>query len=254
MKEYPPHPYAAIFPLRGGASLIELSDSIAAIGQIEEIVLLDRQVIDGRRRQAAAIRAGRQPRYRDFGSRPSDGSDPLEFSFAVNYHRRDDLSEAEKVLAAVGYARFKRGENQFTVGNSSDTTEVGPPPSQQEAAKKFGVGVKQIERAKAVMEHGTPELQEAMRTELVSVTDAASIAKEPPEVQRAALEKVRAKEAKTLAAAVAGMRPAIEDAGKIGKELSQLIERLQRVETAQAAARDLAVSGLRTALALIGKL
>lgn len=256
MKELPPHPYAELFPLRPGNSLIELSDSIAEHGQKEEIVLFERKVLDGRRRQAAAIRAGKKPAYREFGSRPQDGNDPLEFAFAVNYHRRDDMTQAEKVLAAVGYAKFKRGDNQHSVGDSSDTTNVGTSPkSQKQAAEKFGVNVKQIERAKAVLERGVPELQEAMKSEDVSISDAADIADEKPSVQRKAVKAVQSGEANTLKEAVGGMRPAApETPARIAKELEGVIDRLGRVQTAKTQARDLAREGLQKALALIRQL
>ena len=73
MKEYPAHPFADLFPLRAGTALIELSDSIAEHGQKEEIVLHEKKVLDGRRRQAACIRAGTTPLYRKWGSRTTDG-------------------------------------------------------------------------------------------------------------------------------------------------------------------------------------
>lgn len=248
IKEYAPHPYAGIFPFRADQSLVELSDSMAK-GQKEEIVLLDRMVLDGRRRQAAAIRAGVKPRYRQFGSRPGDGDDPLEFVFAVNFHRRD-LSEAERAIAAVNFSTMKRGDNQHT-GKGED----GPngPTSQKEAAKKFNVNPRKVKRAKKVIENGTPELQEAMRTEKVSVSDAAAIAGEKPEVQRKALADVEAGKVKTLQEAVKG-KDSSKELVKIGADLDKLIERLAQVDTPKAPARDLACEGLRKARAIIAKL
>lgn len=251
IKTYPHHPFAEIFPFRDGDSLIELSDSIKENGQFDEIVLHERKVIEGRRRQAACIRAGVQPRFREFGSRPGDGADPLEYAFHVNYHRRDDMTEAEKVLAAVGYANLKRGDNQHT------KEEVGTrvPSSQKEAAQKFGVNVKQLKRAKAVLEKGTPELQEAMRAEKVSVTDAAAIAGEAPEVQREAVAKVLAGEKGTLKEAMAAGRPDhAKDLREIARDLDGLAERLARVETPNVKGRDLACAGIRSARELVAKL
>lgn len=248
---YPPHPFAAIFPICGDTSLIELSDSIAEHGQKEEIVLYEKQILDGRRRQAAAIRAGKEPKYRQWGSRPLDGNDPLEFAFIVNYARRN-MSESERTLAAREYANLKRGRNP------TNPTKVGlgeTPVSQKEAAAKFDVNVKQIERANKVMEHGVPELQQAMKAETVSITDAASIATEPPHVQKAAVAAVEAGTAPTLAAAVAATKPAPEeDRDKCCKDLEAVAERVSRIPTSHAAALKLAHAGLLTALGLLRKL
>ena len=255
MKEYPAHQFAEIFPLRGGASLIELSDSIAEHGQKEEIVLFEKQVLDGRRRQAAAIRAGKAPLYREFGSRDTDGDDPLEFSFATNYFRRDDMSEAEKVLAAVGYAKLKRGDNQHTKGEHPANAGTSRPASQKDAAAKFGVSAAAVERAKLVMEKGCPELIQAMKAETVSVSDAAAIAGEPVDVQRKAVAAVAAGTATTLKGAVSSTEPAPGDSwAMIGREIEVITGRVARCATGNVQARDLAVQGLKTARQLIGKL
>lgn len=240
------HAYADIFPLRADDSLTELSDSMKAVGQLEDIVLLDGQVLDGRRRQLAAIRAGIIPRFRDFGSRPGDGNDPLDFAFATNYNRRT-MSDAERVLAAVAFANLKRGRNTTNVGLGEN--------SQADAAKKFGVNVKQIERAKAVMEKGTPELKEALKKELVSVSDAAAVADQPAKVQRQAVAAVASGTAKTLRGAVAALAgPAPETAAAVARDLDRIIARVERLATDQGEARTLAVRGLRSALAIVRRL
>jgi len=138
----PAHPFAEIFPFRDGPTFIELSDSIAENGQYDEIVLFEKQVLEGRRRQAACIRAGVKPRYREFGSKKSDGVDALAFSFAVNFNRRT-MSPGELVRSACAYATLRKGYNP-------NPTKVGldkkPQVSQGEAAEKFGVNKKQMER------------------------------------------------------------------------------------------------------------
>ena len=107
-RPYLAHPIAEIFPMKTGQSLADLATSIKELGLLEEIVLYEGKVLDGRRRQAACIRAGVKPLYRDFGSRASDGYNPLEWAFATNFQRRD-LSKAERALAAARYANMKRG-------------------------------------------------------------------------------------------------------------------------------------------------
>ena len=119
-------------------------------------------------------RTGIEPLYREFGDRPEDGDDPLEYAFSD--YRRDDTDPRRKV--------DRRGEHIAQKGTISiRKKEVGAnapnlPARTKEAAKKFGIPIGQVKRAKVVMEKGTPELQRAMRSELVSVSDASAIANE----------------------------------------------------------------------------
>ncbi len=62
-------------------------------------------------------------------------------------------------------------------------------------------------RAKHIAEDGTPELQAAVTDGTLSVTDAASVASKPPEVQQAAVAAVKAGKAPTARAAAAVVMP-----------------------------------------------
>src|SRR5262245_29327156 len=106
----PPHEYAEIFPLAEGEPLWKLSDSIKKNKQRDPCVTLHGKMLDGRRRELACIRAGVKCKYRKFGSRETDGDDPLEFVFDANYHRRH-LGEGDRALAAARYATAKQGGN-----------------------------------------------------------------------------------------------------------------------------------------------
>lgn len=264
-KGYEFHEYANIFPFHDDDSLTELADNIKerekkfgqGRGQIEDIVLFERMVLEGRRRQTAMLSLGLEPRYRKFGSRPGDGTDPLEFAFNANYQRRN-LSEAERVLAARAYATLKKGDNRYTIaGKSEDPTKVGSTPvSQKEAAAKFGVNPKQIERANKVMERGISELQEAVKEQEVSITDAADIADEPPDIQREALASVRDGTSKTLRSAVAEIDPNSpeEATAAFRRKLESLEREGRQLPTNHIKARDALCKALKSAIALTGKL
>lgn len=255
IRERKPHKFAEIFPFRAGDSLTALADNIAKVGQLDPIVLLDDEVLEGRRRQAACIMRGIEPKYRNFGDRETDGADPLEFSYAVNFHRRDDMTPAEKAIAAQKYATFKFGDNQFSGRHKGGSANAPPSQTQAEAAKKFQTSIDQIKRAKRVMEKGSPELQEAMRLGEITISDAAAIADEAPEVQKKALEAKREGKAKTARGAVAAAQgPKSEDAGKVARELESLIGKLERVETEKPKPRDRAVQLLRKAVVMVKKL
>jgi hypothetical protein len=90
---FEPHPLANIFPLiePWTDEFKELVASIAAHGLIEQIVMLDGMVLDGRNRVRGCQRGGvpiPSDMVRQFGSRPSDGKDPEAFVYLANYHRR----------------------------------------------------------------------------------------------------------------------------------------------------------------------
>lgn len=73
--------------------------------------------------------------------------------------------------------------------------------SVEEAAERHNVSVPTVSRAKVVFEHGTEELQEAVREGVVSVRDAATVAKEKPAVQAKAVKAVKEGKAPTAKAA-----------------------------------------------------
>jgi ParB-like chromosome segregation protein Spo0J len=219
-RPYPIHPIAEIFPMKTGESLDDLAASIKERGLLEEIVLYQGQVLDGKRRQAAAIRAGVKPLYREFGSHASDGFNPADWAFTVNFHRRH-LSKAERALAAAKYANMKRGHNQHSTMNGTK------PVSQREAAEKFGVNDQTVGRAAKVLK-GVPELEKAVLTETVSVSDAAAIAGEDPKLQRQALQAVEEGKSGTLKEAVQKAKgpPPIDPAG-LCRTIDDLIEQLE---------------------------
>jgi hypothetical protein len=66
----------------------------------------------------------------------------------------------------------------------------GKSISQEQAAKLMNVGVASVERARTVLNNGTPELQHAVAQGKMAVSAAADIAKTEPEFQRAVVEKV----------------------------------------------------------------
>lgn len=181
------HPFAEIFPMMSDTHIAELAESIRANGQREPIVKLGEEVIEGRCRLTACQIAGVEPTFRAFGSRSTDGFDPLEYVVDTNFYRRH-MSEGDRALAAAKYAKAKDGNQPRHVG------EVGandPPPTNADAAKKFDVSERNISRAKKVLATGTPELQQAVATDIVTVSDASKVAAESPDVQNAAVDEVK---------------------------------------------------------------
>jgi hypothetical protein len=196
-KTTPPHEFANIFALHEGPQIWDLGKRIGQNGQREPCVLLDGKMLDGRRRELACIHEGIKPKYREFGSRSTDGKDPLEFVIDLNLHRRH-LGEGERALAAARYATAKAGGDRQSKASSHFATMVA---TNAEAAERFDTTESKVDRAKKVVANGTPELESAVADDTITVSDAASVADLPDKKQNKAVKEVRSGKAKTVRAA-----------------------------------------------------
>ncbi len=193
MRGIPDHELAAIFPLMGDEELRDLADDIEANGLRDPIWLLDGKILDGRNRYRACNLADVDPRIEEYR-----GKDPLGFVVSKNLHRRH-LDAGQRAMVAARLAQRKIGENQHNEGEQICS------PSLNEAAALLNVGRGSVVSAKAVLAHGSPELQAAVEKGEVSVSAAAEVAKLPKSeqkqtvkggpkaVQRAAAQKREAK-------------------------------------------------------------
>ncbi len=91
------HPIASVFPLLQGDDLEALADDIRQHGQLEDIVLYEGQVLDGRNRWTACTLAGKTPRTREFtGTR----MEALTFVWSENMKRRH-LTPSQAAVAEI---------------------------------------------------------------------------------------------------------------------------------------------------------
>lgn len=191
---YESHQYANLFPLDEGKPLWEMSDDIKLNGLQVPIVLYQDKVLDGRRRLLACLRVGVEPKYRKFS-----GGDTAALAFVVshNLHRRH-LGTGDRSLIAAKVAKIT--QEREPDGKFAERRD--PDISNADAASMLNVSERSVRNAKTVLDNGTPELQKAVEQHVVSVSDAAKIASEPPKVQRAAVAKVKAGKATTAASTV----------------------------------------------------
>lgn len=165
------HPMADIFPWIEGPAFQELVEDIRKNGVLEPIVFFDGMILDGRNRYMAAREVGiPYPRveYR--------GNDPLGFVIAKNLARRH-LTESQRAMVAAKLAKMPRGANQHTEISASSVP-------QSEAAKTLNVSVDSVQFARRVQDQGVPELVQAVESGKVSVSAAATIAKQDQDTQR----------------------------------------------------------------------
>lgn len=191
------HPYADIFPWIDGPAFQELKADIAKNGMLEPIVFLDGAILDGRNRYMAARELGIEyPRVE------YTGDDPLGFVISHNLTRRH-LSESQRAQVAAKLAKLPKGANQHTEISASSIT-------QETAAKMLNVSVDSVQFAKKVQDQGTPELAKAVEQGKVSVSAAASIVNQPPEIQREVVSQPNVKKA------VSDLRKSVLEAAKHG--------------------------------------
>ncbi len=163
--EYPDHRLAAIFPLLSEDELDELAADIKTNGLKSSIVLLDDQILDGRNRYRACLRAGIAPIFERY-----EGDNPLTFVLSQNLHRRH-LNESQRALIAARIATQTPGGNRK--GNHPANLP-NDPPTQEEAAKKLAVSPRSVRTAKAVLERGTQDVVKGVDSGELTVSAAAA--------------------------------------------------------------------------------
>jgi N6-adenosine-specific RNA methylase IME4 len=181
MLEY--HEYANLFPMMNPAELGQLCDDMRATGydKTAPIVLCDGKILDGRNRQLAADTVGVIPEYSMFV-----GDDPLAYVIRHNLHRRH-LNESQRAMVGARIADMKRGRQALN-------TSIDVFVSQPKAAEMMNVGVATVQRARQVIDHGTPEIIAKVESGEMAVSRAIQEIKRAEVINH--LENIEAKEVK----------------------------------------------------------
>lgn len=164
------HPFADIFPIIDDDDFDALVDDIKAHGLHEPVWLYQGKVLDGRNRLMACKAAGVEPKFREF---EGDDAEALAFVVSSNVHRRH-LTASQRAMAAAEIAKLEKGANQHAHKCA---------PSQGEAAESLKVSRRSVQNAKQVIDHGSKELQRAVKSGEVPVTKAASVVDLPKKDQ-----------------------------------------------------------------------
>jgi N6-adenosine-specific RNA methylase IME4/ParB-like chromosome segregation protein Spo0J len=196
------HPLADLFPLIEGAEFDGLVADIKATGLLQPIALHEGKILDGRNRHRACLAAGVEPRFVEF-----EGNDPAAFVLSQNLARRH-LGPSERAMVAARMANLKWGQRADRVEGSIDLST---------AAQLAGVSEPSVKRAKVVLEHGTPELQQAVDHGRIAVHEAAMAARESTDAQH-----------DFLAAAAAGRTFVVWRTDRGRKELAETLAKTSR--------------------------
>jgi len=178
------HPIANIFPLMDGQSYKDLVNDIGQSGLINPVVIHEGKILDGRNRYRACSELGIEPDCVTYA-----GDNPLGYVISLNLVRRH-LDESQRAMIAARMANIALGDNQHTLQGAS----IDAPISQTEAASLLNVSRPSVQRARQVLEHGTPELIEAVDRGEIPVSRAVTEIKRTEAIAK--LEDIKVQEAK----------------------------------------------------------
>ena len=196
MDEHQKHPInylAHLFPDLTDAQFERLVKSIQANGLRVPITVWRGEIIDGRHRYAACLRAGVKPRFEYL----DDDEDPVQFVLDKNGEVRvlDTTGRA-----VVGYKLSSMSRPGRPVDSQDEETQM----TQGEAARRLGVSRRSVTNVGRVLAEGSgaiPTLRQAVESGRVKVSDAAKAVDQPAEVQEQALARVLSGASKTIASA-----------------------------------------------------
>lgn len=184
------HPLANLFPLMEGQDFADLVADIAAHGLREPVIVHEGQILDGRNRYRACEKAGVPVRLA-----PYDGEDAVAFVVSLNLRRRH-LTESQRGVVAARLETLghgKRADRAPSRDANLHLLETQPQPtptvSRASAAGMLNVSERTVANARAVIDHGVPELVAAVEAGTVSVSAAADVARVPEEDQREIVAK-----------------------------------------------------------------
>ena len=173
-EELKSHPAAELFPMMPPDQYEAFKEDIRKNGFQQEIVLYKGQILDGRNRYKAAVELNMLDDLPIAEMDDDTDIDPYQWVISRNLHRRH-LTDSQRATIAARLVTKKRGDNQHT--RKEDSSIGGCSIAQ--AADLMKVSPKSVERAKIVIEYGSPELIEAVERGEVAVSKAAQQVKKP---------------------------------------------------------------------------
>lgn len=181
IEQYTNHPAADLFPMMQGIQWKEFKEDIRQNGFQESVTLYKGQILDGRNRYKAAVELDMLDDLPICEIDDDFDIDPYQWVISRNLHRRH-LNESQRANIAAKLANMKEGRP------SSDTAQIYAV-SQEDAAKMLQVSRSSVQHAKVVLEHGSPELIQAVEQGEVAVSKAAKIAKGTPKEEQVSKAK-----------------------------------------------------------------
>jgi transposase len=190
-KGYKIHPAADKFPLIQGKEFEELKEDIKSKGQLEPIEMHNGEVIDGRNRLKACLDIGIEPKIQEWKGTGS----VIDYIISKNIMRRNLNESQRSIIAAELVPMFaKEAEERQRAGKKGVDANLHKGSSNGKAASQLNVSARSVANAKKVLDKGTNELKEAVKSGKVAVSTAAKVAELPKEKQKEAVKKGTVKE------------------------------------------------------------
>lgn len=192
MSDYAIHPACRLFPEMGREELEALANDIKERGLLQDIVLHEGKILDGRNRNKACKIAGVEPRYVEWNG---EGS-PLAWVLSINLVRRH-LTAGQRAVVALDILPLMASEakerQRLSKGRGQKVAEKCAPLSGKAsaaAAKAARTNTTYVEMAK-VVQATAPELIDHIRSGELTVPDAKQIATLSPEQRKTAMRQLR---------------------------------------------------------------
>jgi ParB-like chromosome segregation protein Spo0J len=135
VKIIPFHSLAKNFPLMNGVEFNELVADVKANGLREPITLYQDQILDGRNRYRACLKAKVEPRFEQF-----EGNDAAALAFVIskNIHRRHlKAREKREAIAKLLKAQPEKSDRQIGEMIKADNKTVASVRAEQEAREEI---------------------------------------------------------------------------------------------------------------------
>ena len=203
-QKYPISYLAHLFPDMTDAQFERLVKSIQANGLRVPITVWRGEIIDGRHRYAACLRAGVEPRFEYL----DDDEDPVQFVLDKNGEVRVLDTSAR---AVVGYKLSSMSKPGRPVDSQDEELQM----TQGEAALLLGVSRRSVTNVGRVLGEDSaaiPTLRMAVESGRVKASDAAKAVDQPAEVQEQALDRVLRGASKNIFSAVQKIQSEVMEA------------------------------------------
>jgi hypothetical protein len=203
------HPFAATYPPMDPEEFDALVEDIKKRGLQREIVLYQGQILDGRNRYEACLKAEIEPRFVTY-----EGDDPLGHVNSLNQYRQ--MTKGQRAIVAAQQLPLLDGRG----GKRSPNRASFDGQARDYLAKRFQVGKNMIQDARWLLEHER-ELADRVMDCTSTFADAMKEAKD-----REKLEEERRRDAATAD----GYKQAIKEGEMTLEEVIDEIQRRERAE------------------------
>lgn len=180
-----PHRLAEYFPLLEGEEFEQLKQDIKDNGQLEPIVTIDGEILDGVNRWKAIQELKNEGVDIKPITKSFNGDNPLKYVISANIRRRH-LTESQKGIIATemlpelenarqqhrkDFATNRERDTEGKFVDQSASTDAHWGRATEEAAKEFGISMPTVVRAKRVKEQAPERIPDIMagKTSLFTV-------------------------------------------------------------------------------------